>query len=225
MSVGLKASISAPLSRMGEDAREDMARAVTVGLRAVAAGVKQDLRREIMQAFDSNRFPNAIDARAYPDRPNRYSGSAAVSIWPRGRRAELLLDAFSEPTVITARNRKVLAVPLPGVPRDGRGRALTPAQWEARFGEGSLRFVPRRKANGLVGVLVSQAVTLGGGKRARFRKARRKEGVAGPFRSEPVYALMRQVALKQRLSPEKIVEDWANRAGDFIGRAADAAER
>lgn len=243
MSVRVQASLSQPLGRLGEELGRDVAADVTAGMRAVAAGVKQDLRREIAAATGSNRFPNAVDARAYPDRPTAASTNAAVSIWPRGARAEMLLRVFSEGATIKPADGGGLAIPLPGVPRT-RGvmvRSLSEGGGFRRFGTpvggrmsprefeatvAPLRFVPRRRASGLIGLLIADDVVAGRGRERTVRRAtkgRRRQGRSGA--SQVMYLVFSQVRLQARLNPDRIVEDWANRAAGFIEQAAAVRTR
>src|SRR6185295_15541769 len=85
-----------------------------------------------------------IGSKVYP---GHASLKAAGIIFPRGDKAQRILEGFTEGPTIKARNgARFLIVPTPDAPNVRRGETLTPAAVERQFGR-KLRVVPIRNGN------------------------------------------------------------------------------
>ncbi len=80
------------------------------------------------------------------------------------------LKFWTEPGEIRGKRGQYLAIPLPAAGSRGRGRNLTPGEWERAIGI-TLRFVYRRGRASLL--VADEAVLSGKGKVARSNTARR----------------------------------------------------
>ncbi|HEX7051383.1 MAG TPA: DUF6441 family protein [Longimicrobiales bacterium] len=193
--------------------REIAERAVTAGVTAATRGALTDIRRHMTAKGLGTRFPNALRMRIYPsDEP---SLGAAGSIFPNGRRADEIFEAFRQGVTITPRegsSASFLAIPTPEAGRGPRGKRITPALWEQQHGE-RLRFIYRRGAPSL---LVAE------------RRARRgRRGGFGPVRpgtrtgrtTVVMFILLPRVKLPKRLDPDPIARKWRDQIPGLIERA------
>lgn len=197
---------------------EQIARSVTAGMRAVTDGLKEDLRADVREAGLGQRLANTWRGQTFPKAGASAEAAAYVS-----SNAPKLIDAFDRGAVITARNRRYLAIPTPdaGVrhlsKRRGKGSSdngLTPAAWERETGV-KLRFVPSRTG----GVLVADAFYRRQAARFQRRKSFRPIRESGPDQGRSfvvIFVLVRQAKLRKRLDIAATARRWADRVPGTI---------
>ena len=197
---------------------EQIARSVTAGMRAVMDGLKQDLRDDVREAGLGQRLANTWRGQTFPK-----AGASAEAAAYVTSNAPKLIDAFDRGAVITARNRRYLAIPTPeaGVrhlsKRRGKGSSdngLTPAAWERETGV-KLRFVPSRTG----GVLVADAFYRRQAARFQRRKSFRPIRESGPDQGRAfvvIFVLVRQAKLRKRLDIAATARRWADRVPGTI---------
>lgn len=194
-----------------DDRLKELAIAVTAGVAAATDGMKTDLRAMIESAGLGERLPNAIRSNVYP--PGRPSLHAAGFVYPRGKGAQQILDAFSLGVSIRSSRGRFLAVPTPEAGVAQGGRRITPALWEQKTGL-PLHFIYRRGAPSL---LVAD-LRAKSGKRGGFAK-RSARGTGRGDATVVIFILLPQVTLSQRLHPERVAGLWSDRVPDLIERA------
>jgi hypothetical protein len=190
-----------------KNAEKSMRDAVLAGLEGVAAGMQQDLRRELGEAFPrSRRAATLVSAQAYGETAVK---PIAVLVFPR-KGAGRMLTGHRGGT-FRAGKATYLAIPQRGVPRanmDGRMRPMGPEEYRRRFGADSLTFVPAK----------------GGGKAYGYLMAKRPKAVASGRRKgqryDLMYVLVKDVTLRARLNPDAIVKNWVDMAPRLIEQAA-----
>src|SRR5205807_2155582 len=130
------------------DARlKELAVAMTSGVTAATEGLKGELRGMIGSAGLGGRLPNAVRGVVYPQ--SRPSTHAAGFVYPRGKGAQQILDAFSLGVTIRSSRGTFLAIPTPEAGVAPGGRRITPALWEQKTGL-ALQFIYRRGAPSLL---------------------------------------------------------------------------
>jgi hypothetical protein len=211
-----KAELASPDARgfggWAEDVLRDLKKAVSGAVGIAANGLKEDLRREIAAAGLGNKLPNAVRSKVYPS-GNRGSLHAAGFIYPSGKGAQNILDAFSQGVTIRSADGFFLAIPTEAAGTHALGKRITPELWERATG---LRL--RLVLHGRNGLLVAEQ------KRSRnFRagkRARRADTLGrGDTHSAIIFILVRQVRLNRRLQPDQIAQAWADRVPGLIARA------
>jgi len=194
------------------DCISDLAVAVTAGVKAAADGMKTDLRAMIESAGLGERLPNAIRTEVYPK--GRPSIHAAAFIYPRGKGAQTILEAFSQGVTIRSNSGRFLAVPTPEAGAGRFGTRLTPELWEQRTGI-RLKFIYRRGGPSLlVADLRARA-----GKRGGFATPSARAGKTGRgLTTVPIFILLPQVTLAKRLNPKEVARRWSDRVPELIRR-------
>lgn len=218
--------------------RRDAAKAVTAAMKAAALGIKTDIRQEIAAGGLGERLPNAVGTQVYP--PSGDSLGAAVLIYGKGERAQMLLDVFSRGVEIRAKNRKYLLVPTP----EGRAAGLLTQMRLERRGGGETRLVKRRatdldfarvslgrgdrsvvtvvppgKMHPRIGFVIARGVVAArsgrGFRPATARRLRQGRGV----RDVVLALLLPQVTLKPRFDMFALLTRWSERIPGLIERA------
>lgn len=212
-----KAELISPDSRgiagFSADCLSDLAVAVTAGVSAGADGMKTDLRAMIERADLGERLPNAIRSEVYPK--GRPSLHAAAFVYPRGKGAQLILDAFSLGVSIRSSRGLFLAIPTPEAGVGIGGKRMTPALWEQRTGI-ALKFIYRRGGPSLL-VADLRART---GRRGGFAVPSARAGKTGRgLTTVPIFILLPQVTLSKRLDPDQVARRWSDRVPELIQRA------
>ncbi len=210
------------LGQIARQIQRDMAQDVTIAVTAATRGAVTDMRQEIGRAFPaSRRIATLVTGKAEPSQPNRFDLNAAGRVYGRGGKlstwpAPLWAQAFG--ARIAPSRRQALAVPTQRVPRDGRNRALTPAEVETRFGQ-KLEFVPAgRFGKAACLVLTDRPLTRAGRVGRRREHARRKPNPVVMF------WLIRSATLRPRFDPVEVMTRWAGMVPDLIDRAKRARE-
>lgn len=173
--------------------------AVTAGVRAAAAGLKDRWRGQITGAGLGPRLARTIRQRDFPvGEPSLKAASLVYS------RAATIVHAFDRGVTIRSRHGFYLAVPTAAAGVKGLGgERITPGGWERRTGM-RLRFVYRRRGLSLLvadDARLSRA-GLAGAKRGR----RRRDGILTGAQTVPVFILVPQVSLRKRLDLDRAAQ-------------------
>ncbi|WCT73932.1 DUF6441 family protein [Sphingomonas naphthae] len=145
------------------------------------AGLKEELRDQVLAAGFSERFAKTWQGKVYPT--NRPTMSPAAYVFSK---APSIIDAYARGVTIVARaGRRLLAIPTEDAPRkrsggqDRQARAMTPIEVEARYGQ-RLRPIWRASAQGsqIRGRAVGYLVMDGLVKRDRTNSFRRASAAA-----------------------------------------------
>ncbi|HHH46136.1 MAG TPA: hypothetical protein ENK53_03890 [Thiotrichales bacterium] len=188
-------------------------KAVSLAMDQTGRTLKSIWRGQIRSAGLGRRLANTIRNKRYPEKT--FSMNAAALVWSN---APEIVGAHEHGTLIRARNRFLLAVPLPAAGKGPRGKRITPREWERLRGI-RLRFVYRR---GRPSLLVAETARLnkrGWGVRKGGRR-RKKDGILTGEQTVPIFVLVPQVKLSKRLDlarsaeavartvPNAIVNNW-----------------
>lgn len=181
--------------------RLDMETEIRVGKMAalaavagVGAAIKQNWRDQIKQAGLGSRLGNTVRSDVYPKGVG--SLNAATLVWSKAKK---IVGAFETGVEITAKNGKYLALPITQAgfrAGGGRGRGMTPEDWERRTGR-VLSFVPRKSG---VALLVDTGTrSAAAGRRLRRGEYGPRQASARPNRVKPIFILVPRVRLQKRL--------------------------
>ncbi|MBL9058884.1 MAG: hypothetical protein JNK88_02515, partial [Mangrovicoccus sp.] len=120
-------------------------KAVTAGVRAAAAGLKDRWRGQITGAGLGPRLARTIRQQDFRARvPSLRAASLVYS------RAATIVHAFDQGVTIRSKHGFFLAIPLPAAGAKGLGNTrITPGGWERPTGQ-RLRFVYRRRSPSLL---------------------------------------------------------------------------
>lgn len=217
MAIRIRAQLISPDGRGVEgfaaDCRSDLAVAITAGVTAAADGMKTDLRAMIERAGFGERLPNAIRSEVYPK--GRPSLHAAAFIYPRGKGAQTILDAFSLGVTIRSSRGFFLAIPTKEAGVGDGGKRITPELWEQKTGI-KLKFIYRRGGPSLlVADLRARTGRRGGYAAPSQRASKTGRGLA----TVPIFILLPQVTLSKRLDPDRVAKLWSDRVPELIERA------
>ncbi len=177
-------------------------RYLSAGTEAVAATTK-DLERALEAATKASVPGNLW--RAWTSRTDPKRGPARNPVGRvfvnGGLRSKGALTFWRMPGAIRGKQGQFLAIPLPAAGSTGRGRNLTPVEWEARHNI-ELRPVFRP---GRAGLLVADAAVLSGrGQVARPNTARRIAAGRGSA-TVPIFVLVRMVKFGNAFSIEPLI--------------------
>lgn len=182
--------------------------AITAGMRDAAAGLKQDLREDVVAAGLGERLAKTWRGKTFPETGE--SAEAAAFVWSKAPR---IIDAFDRGVTIRSPDGFWLAIPTAaagtrGLGASGRAARITPGGWERRTGM-RLRFVYRR---GRPSLLVADGARINS--KGRAAANRRKSGQASVI----VFMLVPQVTLRKRLDIASAAGAWAGRVPTLIAR-------
>ncbi len=187
-------------------------RGVAVGVKEAGAGLKGDLRKQVVAAGLGPRLARTWRSRAYPNEGH----DAATLVWSR---APQIIRTFDEGAVIRSKSGLWLAIPTPAAPKRGvGGKRINPGNFpEHRFGP--LRFVYRRGRPSLLvvdGVRINKSGRVG--RRAKggaFTKTgRMKQGIT----TVVMFIMVPQVKIKKRLDVVREAKRWERLLPVLIGR-------
>lgn len=184
-------------------------RAVTAAMRGAGQGLKTNWRSQITGAGLGQRLANAVRAEVYPK--SQPSLNAAALVYTK---AQKIISAHENGSLIRSANGFWLAIPLPAAGRGARGAKITPAAWEKKTGR-RLRFVYR---SGRTALLVDDGTVRSGSAPAFGQRAKRG------FKNKtiPLFILTPQVKLSKKLDllraaetavggvPAAIIANWRN---------------
>lgn len=179
-------------------------KAVTAGVRAAAAGLKDRWRGQIIAAGLGPRLARTIRQQDFPaSEPSLRAASLVYS------RAATIVHAFDRGVLIRSKDGFYLAIPLPAAGAKGLGNTrITPGRWEQRTGR-RLRFVYRRGAPSL---LVADDARIDPRGRATAKGGkRRSDGILTGAQTVPVFLLVPQVSLRKRMDLDRDAH-WAEAA-------------
>jgi hypothetical protein len=195
--------------------RDILGQATRGGVAAAAEGLKNELRQQIAAAGLGTRLGNAIGTNVYP----RQGGSvgAAGYVFPRGKKAVEIFDAFNSATTIHAKNGLWLAIPTRNAFLGGRGgHRPTPGEFEKATGIKLRLVAPRNSAKGRYQLLVGDSVA---GRTGRRPATARRIAHGRAADSVVFFILVPSVRLGKRLSFDALAEKWASRVPDLIDAA------
>jgi len=194
-------------------AYDDSEIAVSEAMNEVQAGLKDELRSQVVSAGMGQRLAKTWRGKRFPE------GGASINsvayVWSR---APDIVDAFERGVPIVARNRRFLAVPT----RDAgvihttvKNKRLTPAIWENETGV-KLRFVPRPGH----ALLVTDASYVRQPARWRRRKkfAPMRTPLSGGRKFLVIFVLVPLVRLGKRLDIDGAGDRWADRVSGLIAQ-------
>jgi hypothetical protein len=185
-------------AEMGAELR-DIERAVATGTRQAGAGLKGELRQQVISAGLGGRLANAWRDRHYPNQ----KVDAASLVWTK---APGIIRAFAEGVTIRSRRGRWLAIPTENAPWRGTdGKRISPSTFpEHRLGR--LRLVARP---GKVPLLVVDGLRASTGRRGGFRRASaRSLGSGQGLVTAVMFVLVPQVTLRKRLDVEAAGRRW-----------------
>lgn len=194
-------------------AYDDTEQAVSAAMTDVQAGLKDELREQVVSAGMGARLAKTWRGKRFPE--SRPSINAAAYVWTR---APDIVDAFERGVPIVARNRRFLAVPTKdaGVSHTTvKNKRLTPAIWETETGV-KLRFVPR----GNHALLVTDASYVRQPSRWRRRKSFKpiRTPLSGGKRFLVIFVLVPMVRPGKRFDVEGAGNRWADRVSALIAQ-------
>lgn len=192
-------------------AYDDTQMSVSEAMDDVQAGLKDELRGQVVDAGMGSRLANTWRGTRYPK--GRPSIDSAAFVWSR---APDIVTAFELGVPIVARDRKYLAIPTKdaGVSHTTvKNKRLTPKIWETETGV-KLRFMPR----GGHALLVSDASYVRQPSRWRRRKSFRpiRNPIVGGKKFLVIFVLVPTVNPRKRLDVEGAGDRWADRVGGLI---------
>jgi hypothetical protein len=165
--------------------------AVTVAIADAGSDIQKAWRGQIRSAGLGNRLARTVRTESFPK--GRVSASAAAIVFTR---ADDIIGAHDEGSLITSRDGFWLAIPTEAAGRGRRGKKPTPGEWEKRTGQ-RLRFVFRA---GRPSLLVAEGRTSRRGVARSSRRPRLKSGrFAKNIETIPIFILVPQVKLPKRL--------------------------
>ena len=185
-------------------------RGVAAGVKEAGAGLKGDLRKQVVSAGLGSRLARTWRSRAYPNKGH----DAATLVWSK---APQIIRTFDEGAVIKSKSGLWLAIPTPAAPKRGvGGKRINPGNFpEHRFGP--LRFVYRRGRPSLLvvdGVRINKSGRVG--RRAKggaFTKTgRMKQGIT----TVVMFIMVPQVRIKKRLDVVREAKRWERRVPELI---------
>jgi len=187
--------------------------AVSEAMNEVQAGLKDDLRGQVVGAGMGQRLAKTWRGIRYPE--GRPSINSVAYVWTR---APDIVDAFERGVPIVARNRRFLAVPTKeaGVSHSSvKNKRLTPAIWETETGV-KLRFVPR----GSHALLVTDASYVRQPARWRRRNSFKpiRTPLSGGRRFLVIFVLVPLVRPGKRFDVEGAGNRWADRVDGLIAQ-------
>jgi len=192
-------------------AYDDTEKAVAEAMDDVQAGLKDELRQQVMGAGLGARLAKTWRGKRFPE--TRPSINSAAYVWSR---APYIVDAFERGVPIVARNRRYLAIPT----RDAgvrhttvKNRRLTPAIWETETGV-KLRFIARAG----YALLVTDASYAR--QPARWRRRKSFKAISAPLTGGRkflvIFLLVPLVNPRKRFDVEGAGNRWADRVSGLI---------
>lgn len=181
-------------------------RAVTRATREVEQALEGATREaapgRLWRAWKSDVFPRGSAIAREP---------AGIVFINGGLRSRGAIEFMTRPGRIRGKSGQFLAIPTPAAGSRGRGRVLTPADWERRTGQ-KLRFVYRRNKPSL---LVAEGnVTARSG---RFRQLTARQQQTGRRAATiVVFILVPQVSFANRFAIDPIVRRVGGRLDNYF---------
>lgn len=190
--------------RLDRDADRLVRRYLAAGTEAVAGTTKrlehrlEDATRSavpgsLWKAWQSSAYPRTGPAQA-----------PAGTIWLRGgARTRGAVQFWTQPGTVRGKSGQYLAIPLPAAGARGRGRDLTPGEWERRTGI-RLRFVYRP---GRASLLVADDAVLSGRSQLARGNTARRIAAGRASTTVPVFVLLPLIKHRNAFSIEPMVSE------------------
>jgi hypothetical protein len=195
-------------------AYDDVELSVTDAMNDVAAGLKGELRQQVVAAGMGRRLANTWRGKRFPE--HRPSAGSAAYVWSR---APDIIDAYERgPLIRTVNGRKYLAIPTENVPQrrrgsGGKGSRMSPEEVELAFNQ-DLRFA--KTSNGR---LIAYVEVIGAKNQKGFRPATPKRLAQGRRVAAVVmFILAPTVQVRKRLDVEGAANRWADRVAGLIAQ-------
>ncbi len=214
MPIRIAVSHDIDLKAWGQETRQLLAAAITGAVAAATEGAKRDVRRQIEASGLGTRFGNMVGSKVFP--VGRPSLKAAGTLFARGKRADLLLGAHGEDSIIRGKDGGYLAIPT-----EAAGN-LTPGEFARRTGA-RLHLIYRRGRPGLLvahGMVAGlAAVRKGYGQTKGFRLATVRRLRSGRELTDVIaFVLVPQVRLRRRYDLAAIAKIHADRIPGYVER-------
>jgi hypothetical protein len=197
-------------------AYDDVELSVTDAMNDVAAGLKGELREQVVGAGLGRRLANTWRGKRYPEA--RPSINSAAYVWSK---APDIVDAFERgPTIVPVNGRKYLAIPTANCPPrrraggfGGKGRKASPFEVETIFNQ-DLKFA--KTANGK---LIAYVEVVAAKNSRSFRPATPKRLAQGrKVAAVVMFVLVPTVQVRKRLDVEGAANRWADRVAGLIAQ-------
>lgn len=225
----INAAVDGSISKALDTAKIKAIMAATKAITIAGNRLKEELRDQVRAAGFSDRLAKSWRGKVYPNKGMNvaaYVYSAAPNI----------IDAYARgATAVATGGRRYMALPTEDTPmkrsggRQQQGRAMSPAEVEAKFGA-KLRFVPAKSSQGLrigfraAGFLVIDNVVAKKSNN-RYRpaspreRARAKGVAAGRVESVVMFVLVRSVKFPKLFDLEATAESVASTVPALIAEA------
>lgn len=163
----------------------------------------------LYRAWQSSRFPQSGPAR-----------NPVGTIWLKGgARTRGAFQFWTQPGEVRGKSGQFLAIPLPAAGARGRGRDLTPGEWERRTGI-RLRFVYRQ---GRASLLVADGGTLNA-RSGTFRQNTARRQASGRLSATiPIFVLIPVLRHRNAFAIEPMVRDSEGEMARLFFAAVKAA--
>lgn len=197
-------------------AYDDAELSVTDAMNDVAAGLKGELREQVVGAGLGRRLANTWRSKRFPE--TRPSINSAAFVWSK---APDIIDAFERgPTIVPVNGRKYLAIPTENCPPrrrggefGGKGRKASPFEVETIYNQ-DLRFA--RTSNGR---LIAYVEAIGAKNQKGFRPATPKRIATGrKVAAVVMFVFVPTVQMRKRLDVAGAANHWADRVPSLIGQ-------
>lgn len=189
----------------------DIKRAATKTADALAVGIKQDLRDQVLSAGFGARLANSWRGQRFPGHD---SLNAAAFVWSR---APDIIDSFDRGATIRPVNgRRYLAIPTENCPprqrgSGGKGSKMSPADVENTYNQ-DLKFF--KGANGRLFAYVN---VVGAQNKRGFRAATPKRIAGGrQVASVVMFVMIPTVRMPKKFDLDSIANKWAGRVQSIL---------
>lgn len=182
----------------------------TAAMREAEAGLKNDLRNQVLAAGLGHKVANAWRSRTYPG--VGYSLSPAGVVWTN---APDIINAYDKGvTIVPINGKKALAIPSKNVPNTrgpgGRIQKMNTVEVESAFNQ-ELIILPRN------GKLLGFVEAVGGRNGRGIRQATKRRVAQGRApKLIHMFTFTRSVKVAKRLDIQKPYQAWASRLPQII---------
>lgn len=214
------ADLSIDAATVARDAEKLVRRYLAAGTQSVAgtthaleqrleAATQSAVPGRLYRAWQSSRFPESGPAR-----------NPVGTIWLKGgARTRGAVQFWTQPGEVRGKSGQFLAIPLPAAGSRGRGRDLTPGEWERRTGI-RLRFVYRP---GRASLLVADGGTLNM-RTGTYRQNTAKRAATGRLSATiPIFVLIPVLKHRNAFAIEPMIRDSEGEMARLFLAAVQAA--
>ncbi|WP_010218847.1 DUF6441 family protein [Sphingomonas sp. PAMC 26621] len=197
------ADLSIDAAKIAKDTDKLVRRYLTAGTVAVSTATRSLEKKleaatqaavpgKLWRAWQSSRFPQSGPAQ-----------NPVGTIWLKGgSRTRGAIQFWTQPGAIRGKGGQFLAIPLPAAGPRGRGRDLTPGEWERRNPGMRLQFVYRP---GKPSLLVAVDAVLSGRKQIARGNTARRIAAGRASATVPIFVLLPLVKFRNAFAVEPIV--------------------